>query len=191
MLDRPDIVASLGQLGYAPREFYDDSIYHLLEQPLPALCADRLDYFLRDGLACGVVKLEAASRILNHVAVWNDRIILTDLAVAREAVALFQAMNQDWWASPTEAFIYNEFAEALREGLRLGILRPEDLMTEDDLVLAKLDAAENPDIARTLAQIRHFRPQLAEGYCPRVVPKQRWLDPHVRSGRSVARLSST
>ena len=36
-------------------DFYDDSIYPLLEQPIPWLCADRLDYFLRDGSACGVV----------------------------------------------------------------------------------------------------------------------------------------
>ena len=41
-------------------------------------------------------------------------------------------MNRDWWASPTEAFIYNEFADALREGLRLGVLDSDDLMTEDD-----------------------------------------------------------
>ena len=49
MLDRPDMAQALARLGYSPREFYDDSIYPLLEQPIPWLCADRLDYFLRDG----------------------------------------------------------------------------------------------------------------------------------------------
>jgi uncharacterized protein len=189
MLDRPDIVAALARLGYSPRDFYDDSIYPLLEQPLPSLCADRLDYFLRDGVACGVVSLEAVGRILGQIAVCEDRIILTDIDVAREAVSLFKSMNRHWWASPTEAYIYNEFAEALREGLRLGILRPDDLMTEDDLVLAKLDAAGEPAIDRTLARIRHFQPESAEGYIPRVAPKERWLDPQVRSGPSVERLS--
>jgi HD superfamily phosphohydrolase len=189
MLDRPDIVAALGRLGYAPHDFYDDAIYPLLEQPLPALCADRLDYFLRDGLACGVVTTEAVARILGHIAVWDGRIILTDLDVAREAVSLFKQMNRDWWASPTEAFIYNEFADALREALRLDILKPDDLLTEDDLVLAKLDASGRPDIAGSLARIRHFRPESVEGYVPRVVPKERWIDPDVRVGRSVDRLS--
>jgi HD superfamily phosphohydrolase len=189
MLDRPDIVAALARLGYSSRDFYDDSIYPLLEQPLPSLCADRLDYFLRDGVACGVVSLEAVGRILGQVAVCEDRIIFTEIDVAREAVSLFKSMNRDWWASPTEAYIYNEFAEALREGLRLGILRPDDLMTEDDLVLAKLDAAGEPAIDRTLARIRHFQPESAEGYIPRVAPKERWLDPQVRSGPSVERLS--
>jgi hypothetical protein len=189
MLERPDIVGALGRLGYSPREFFDDSVYPLLEQPLPDLCADRLDYFLRDGLACGVVTPEAARRILDHTIARADRIILTDVAVAREAAALFEVMNRDWWASPTEAFIYNEFADALREGLRLGVLQLDDLMTEDDQVLAKLDSAHSPLIDRTLAAIRHFRPEAAAGYAPRVVPKARWLDPLVRSGQTAERLS--
>ena len=51
-------------------------------------------------------------------------------------------MNRDWWASPTEAFIYNEFADALREGIAdSASSQLDDLMTEDALVLAKLDAS--------------------------------------------------
>ena len=50
--------------GFSPADFYDDSIYPLLERPLPWLCADRLDYFLRDGLACGVVTPREVGRIL-------------------------------------------------------------------------------------------------------------------------------
>jgi uncharacterized protein len=189
MLDRPDLAAALDRLGYTPAEFYDDSIYPLLEQPLPSLCADRLDYFLRDGMACGVVSREAADRILRHLAVADCRIVLTDVDVAREAVQLFEVMNRDWWASPTEAFIYNEFAAAIREAMERGILQADDLMTEDDLVLAKLDAANVPAIARKLESIRHFRAESLTLYTPRIIPKVRWLDPRVIVGDSVQALS--
>jgi uncharacterized protein len=189
MLDRPDLAVALGRLGYAPADFYDDSIYPLLEQPLPQLCGDRLDYFLRDGMACGVVSHEAAGRILDHLAVKDDRIVLTDVEVAREAAHLFDVMNRDWWASDTEAYIYNEFADALREAMNRGILHSDDLMSEDDLVLAKLDAADIPLIHRKLASIRQFRPESINGYAPRVVPKARWLDPPVLTGHSVEQLS--
>lgn len=189
MLDRPDLVEALNRLGYTPSEFYDDSIYPLLEQPLPWLCADRLDYFLRDGMACGVVSREVAGLILEHLAVAESRIIMNDVEVAREAVRLYDVMNREWWASDTEAFIYNEFADALREAMKRGILHSDDLMTEDDLVLAKLDAAAVPLIAHKLEAIRRFRPESVSGYAPRVVPKARWLDPLVRSGDSVQRLS--
>ena len=70
MLDRPDIVAALAGWAFSPAEFYDDSIYPLLEQPIPWLCADRLDYFLRDGLACGVV--DAGVRRPHPAATWRS-----------------------------------------------------------------------------------------------------------------------
>jgi HD superfamily phosphohydrolase len=189
MLDRPDIAAALVHLGYAPREFYDDSIYPLLEQPLPWLCADRLDYFLRDGLACGVVSPAAAGNILGHLTVLDRRIVFTDTAVARQAAELFAAMNRDWWAGPTEAYIYNEFAEALHEAMRLGVLHLDDLLTEDDHVLAQLEASGSPLIAAKLEAIRHFRPESLIGYQPRIIPKERWLDPPVQTDQTFERLS--
>jgi HD superfamily phosphohydrolase len=190
MLDRVDIARALKRLGYAPREFYDDSIYPLLEQPIPLLCADRLDYFLRDGLACGVVTSDFVRQILSCVTVVESRIVLRDVAVARDATALFQTMNREWWASPVEALIYNEFAAALKEGLRLGVLDRDDLMTEDDLVLAKLDASGSRKIAQKLDAIRNLQPDMASAYVPRIVPKERWLDPPVQTNGTVQQLSA-
>jgi uncharacterized protein len=179
MLDRPDITRALAGMGFSPRDFYDDSVYPLLEQPIPLLCADRLDYFLRDGLACDVVKPQFIERIMGCLAVVGHQIVLTDVAVAREATALFATMNRDWWASPVEAFIYNEFADALREGLRSGAIERDDLLTQDVLVLDKLEAAGSRKIARKLALIRHLDAESIRRYVPRIVPKERWLDPPV------------
>lgn len=179
MLNRPDLSEAIRALGFRPADFYDDAIYPLLERPLPLLCGDRLDYFMRDSLACGVLDRGDVGRILEHVSVVDSTIVLTDLDVARDAVRWFGLMNKDWWASETEAFIYNEFADALREGFRVGALHPDDMMSEDDKVLAKLDAAGSPLIASKLETIRTFRPERAVGYSPRVTPKVRWLDPPV------------
>lgn len=189
MLNRPDIASALERLGYAPEDFYDDARYPILERPLPLLCADRLDYFLRDGTACGVVSAADALRILEGVEVIDSTIAFREPDVARLAVRLFALMNRDWWASPTETYIYNEFAGALREGFRRGVLGETDLLGEDDKVLAKLDAARVPEIDEALARVRGFRPGFLKGYVPRVPAKQRWLDPPVRSGAAFRPLS--
>lgn len=188
-LERPDIVAALRPLGYEPKEFFDDSIYPLLERPLPWLCADRLDYFFRDGLACGAASPEAVARFLAHLDVIDRTIVFTSAEVAREAATLFSVMNRDWWASPTEAYIYNEFADALREGLRQGIITRDDLLTDDAAVMATLERSGNPRIAEKLDHVLHFRPERVAGYVPRVVPKVRWLDPPVRTGSTFRLLS--
>ena len=189
MLRRPDVVAALDRLGFAPEDFFDDSRYPLLERPLPWLCADRLDYFLRDGTAGQVVRRADVARILGAVQVVDSTIVLADVAVARLAVRLFDVMNRDWWASAVEAYIYNEFADALREGFRRGVLSEDDLLSEDDAVLARLDAAGIPEIDAVLARIRRFDPELAVGYRPKVSPKQRRIDPPVPVGSGFAPLS--
>ena len=91
LLDRPDVAAAVARLGFSPRDFYDDSVYPLLERPLPWLCADRLDYFLRDGLACGVVTpATVAPDPRPPDRRRRRRSPSTDLAVAREAAALLR-----------------------------------------------------------------------------------------------------
>jgi hypothetical protein len=190
MLGRADIAHAIVRLGFSPLEFYDDSIYPLLEQPIPDLCADRLDYFLRDGRTCRVVSGEFVQRILSCTAVTNSQVVLTDIAVARETVALFERMNRQWWAGPIEAFVYNEFALALQKGIELGILHLDDLMTDDAHVLAKLEASNSCLIAQKLALIRNLPPDCTRRYVPRIIPKERWLDPLVRTNSGVQRLSN-
>jgi hypothetical protein len=188
-LERSDIVAALDALGYAPRDFYDDSVYPLLERPLPSLCADRLDYFFRDGLACGAANREMVARFLAHLEVIDRTIVFTDAKVAREAAALFAVMNRDWWASPTEAYIYNEFADALREGFRTGVLGEADLLEDDAHVMSRLQGSPSPLIAEKLDHILHFQPAFLEGFVPQVIPKTRWIDPPVRVGAGFRCLS--
>jgi hypothetical protein len=189
MLGRDDVAEALSPLGFSPSDFYDDSIYPLLEQPLPCLCADRLDYFLRDGSACGVVGPEFVQRVLTSMKVIDSKIALGDVEVAREAVTLFQAMNREWWAGPVEAFIYNEFADALREGIRSGVLEFDDLMADDAFVLGRLDASGSRLIADKLESVRHPGPDRVRGYSPRIIPKERWLDPLVQVNGTSKRLS--
>jgi HD superfamily phosphohydrolase len=189
-LHRPDIVEALDRLGYAPADFHDDSRYPLLERPLPWLCADRLDYFLRDGMACQVVRRDDVARILGAVTVVDSTIVLDDPAAARLAARLFEVMNRDWWASDVEAYIYNEFAVALRAAIAAGALTEDELMLgEDDEVLARLDAAGLPEVDAVLGRLRRFDPSYAVGYVPMIAAKQRRIDPPVVVGEGFRPLS--
>ena len=188
-LRRPDIASSILAIGFEPSEFDDDSIYPLLERPLPWLCADRLDYFLRDGLACGVLTAEVIARILDNVEVVDNTIAITDMTIAREATERFAVMNREWWASPTEAYVYNEFALALRRGLDLGVIGDDDLLSTDDRVLGRLRSSGDPEILEQLRRIEHFDPEQVDGYIPRIIPKLRWLDPPVKIGDGLRLLS--
>ena len=188
-LQRPDMVAALSRLGYRPEDFFDDTVFPLLERPLPWLCADRLDYFFRDSLACKVTTAEMVANFLGHLAVVDSTIAFTDAGVARLAADRFAEMNRDWWASDSESYIYNEFADALREAFTLGSLTKADLLADDAHILSCLHSARSPLIEGKLDRIGQFGPGLLEGFKARVVPKTRWIDPPVVHGDGYLRLS--
>ena len=188
-LGRTDMVAALGELGHRPEDFFDDSIFPILERPLPWLCADRLDYFFRDSLACRVTTPADVSEFLDHLVVVDRAIAFDDAGVARKVVAKYAEMNRDWWASDTESYIYNEFADAMREAFSLGVLSREDLLGDDAHVLACLHSARSPSIQSRLDRIARFRPEYLIDFTPRVIPKTRWLDPPIVYGAAFLKLS--
>ena len=101
----------------------DDSLYPLLAAPCPGSA-------LIDSTTSTETVWQPASRRPKfsnsiarfHLEVIDRTIVFIDVAMARDAVARFAEMNRDWWASETEAYIYNEFADALQEGFRSGVL---------------------------------------------------------------------
>ncbi len=188
-LARPDIAAAIERLGFRPSDFEDDTVYPLLERSLPLLCADRLDYFLRDGRACGVCDDESIAQTLEHTVAVDGLICLTSVDIARDVVMRFAEMNRAWWAGPTESFIYNEFADALREGLKLGCLRKDDLLSDDEHVMACLRSARSPLINAKLEAITHLDAAQIVSLVPKVNPKLRWLDPPVLVEGQVRRFS--
>lgn len=185
-LGRADLAAAIRVAGFEPEDFLDDRRYGLLERPLPELCADRLDYFLRDGLSCGVLDAGEACRILESLTVFEGALAFDDAEVARLAASRFEELNRDWYAGESEAYLYNEFAEALREGLACGALGEADLLGDDAGVLARLRSSGRSGILERLSRVERFaaEPWVARGYVPRVTPKHRWIDPPVAgSGR--------
>ena len=68
-LAQTDVPAILARYGYDWRDFLPEANFPLLEQPSPRLCADRLDYFLRDAQGLGVATAVDIQFALEHLVV--------------------------------------------------------------------------------------------------------------------------
>ncbi len=185
-LHRPDLSDAIAQLGYRPADFHHDERYTLLEQPLPALCADRIDYSLRDAVTVGEASLEAARAILDDLAVHDGRITMRTPAVAGRFAALFQRMNDHWWASQRENYLYETLAQAIERGMDLNVIDRADLLTDDDAVEARLKAAGDPQIDALFAKLVEPPATEIAAFAPPRPIKQRAIDPPVLvDGRAV------
>lgn len=141
--DLPDILA---RHAYDWRDFLDEAAYPLLEQPAPALCADRLDYFLRDALDLGLASQGGIEQAVDSLEVWEGRIVCRNLEMARWMAYTFIEADQLSWANFREVGLYELAAQAIRKALQKGVIFSEDLWGIDHDLWRKLETASDPDI---------------------------------------------
>ncbi|MGC9356954.1 MAG: HD domain-containing protein [Anaerolineae bacterium] len=165
--------------------------FSLLEQPLPALCADRLDYFLRDGLALGLLNGREIAAFLPHLTVREERIVIDDLDAARWLGENFIAMDDAIWCNVQEVGWYAAMARALRIALEAGIITRDDFRGTDEAIMARLRASGDREVKRWLALLRLDADfvRVEEDAQLVALPKVRAVDPPVLVGQEILPLS--
>ncbi|MBN1669367.1 MAG: HD domain-containing protein [Anaerolineales bacterium] len=187
-----DLPTILAGHGYDWQIFLDESAYPLLEQPAPRLCADRLDYFLRDALDLGLATGAEIDAALDALQVCQERIVVTDLAVARWLGETFIAADQASWANFREVGLYELTARAIRRALKVGLLSEADLWGTDQPAWEKLQASSDPEIQYDLQRVHAGTQFVWDEVQPefRVATKLRSIDPDVFLNGEVRPLSS-
>jgi HD superfamily phosphohydrolase len=148
-----DVPAVLARHGYDWRDFLHEEDYTLLEQPAPRLCADRLDYFLRDSRDLGFSTLEQVHHALDHLVVHAGRIGVDDLEVARWLAYTFIAADQASWANFREVGLYEVTARAIKAALQSGAVTEDDFWGTDDQLWRKLHAIDQAEVQRQLRSV--------------------------------------
>lgn len=192
MLQGSEIPAICARHGLDWRFVSDADNFALLEQPLPRLCADRLDYFLRDGTVdVGIFSAAAAQSLLAHLRVWEGQIVVDDLDAARWLGEQFIRLDDVCWCSVQEVGWYAVMAEALRAALELGVIVEADFAGTDAALFARIRAANAPDIQRWLKLLRRDVDFVRDPAQPDLfaLPKVRAVDPPVLLDRRTVPLS--
>jgi hypothetical protein len=186
-----DIPVVLSAYGYDWQDFLEEERYTLLEQPAPALCADRLDYFLRDSFGLGLASPEQIQFALDHLIAQDGRIVVDSLPAARWLGDTFIAADDASWSNFREVGLYELTAQVIRMGLELGVLSEAELWSTDAHAWERLKASPNPELQ---AQIRLVSPNTRFVWDEdqptfRLSTKVRTIDPPVLLNGHVAPLS--
>jgi HD superfamily phosphohydrolase len=148
-----DVPEVLARHGYAWHDFLHEEGYALLEQPAPRLCADRLDYFLRDSRDLGLSLPDQIHLALDHLVVHDGRIGIDDIEVARWLAYTYIAADKASWANFREVGLYEVTARAIKTALQVGAITEDDFWGTDEELWRKLHAIDQPDVQRQLALI--------------------------------------
>lgn len=118
----------------------DDRHFPLKETTLPDLCADRIDYILRDARHLGEYSYEDVAYILEHLIIQNNKRIFKDVSSAKKFAELFYRMNEKYYAGIESAAMHRTVGDCLKYALGKGYLHMDDFYTVDTQVLDKIAA---------------------------------------------------
>ncbi len=143
--------------------------FDILEQPLPALCADRLDYTLRDGVHGGVISRQRARQFLKAIVLSGGKIAVNDENEAAWINEAFEKLNNEMFKLPLHLYANGKMAELIKRFLNKGLLTENDLFKTDTLLLNKIRTNyEGYEAIKAIKQLRGFAEFMRHGAVPKV-----------------------
>ena len=155
--------------------------YPLLDNHLPDLCLDRIDYCLRDPIVLGLEKPEAMQKLLQAMVVFDGQVVFKDQKAAKRFGDLYTHLNDNYWNCKFPCYYYHKFSEIVGYAMKQGLVTIEDLFSTDEAMIKKLDSSKSRKIKDGLKLLRS-EPELVEdekNYDLHLRSKVRWIDPPV------------
>ncbi len=176
-----DLPAILIRHGYDWTNFLHEEAFPLLEQPSPRLCADRLDYFLRDCQGLGLAVQADIDRVLARLVVADGRIATTAISTANWLGRTYIQCDDASWANFREVGLYEVTAQAIRRALQIGLISEEDFWLTDEPFWTKLHSGDDAALTNWLRLVSPATRFVWDEVNPtfRISTKLRAIDPDV------------
>lgn len=188
--------------GFNPDRVLEEANFPLLELDAPAICADRLDYGIRDAVAFGYLTIPQAVFIAQSLqAAPSGRFCFSNVKAASMLARAYMKCDEAAWGNPTHSLLYTYAANTIKLAHTLGALRKADLwaagdevfwrsMTESSEATIRESAAKvNVNVRVELVDEANSKPDQDCWYRERA--KLRTIDPDVlnEDGQGVKKLS--
>ncbi|MBI3486073.1 HD domain-containing protein [Candidatus Daviesbacteria bacterium] len=179
----------LEKFGFDVKKIVKIKSYSLLEQPSPNLCADRVDYGLREFHYWSNPKI--VRYCLNNLTTFNQKMVFRDQKSAKIFAMNFLKLQIKHWGGKDTVLRYFLFSLILKDALKDNIISQKDLYQDDLFILKKLRESQNKKIKNLLNLLDKkltykINPKLPE---IKINKKFRYVDPLYLSGKKVIHLS--
>ncbi|MED0901544.1 HD domain-containing protein [Bacillus nitratireducens] len=149
-----EIPAILSKHGYNYEDILlDDSKWTLLERSAPELCADRVDYTLRDMFTYGYISLEEAQNFLDDLIEVNGKMVLQNIEIAEWFTKTYYKEVIDFFMKPMNIYGNDMLAKTLKLALHKKIIHPDDFLLEDHELITKLQLCKVQEVDALLRKV--------------------------------------
>ncbi|MDR2995091.1 MAG: HD domain-containing protein [Bacillus cereus] len=149
-----EIPAILAKHGYNYEDILlDDLKWTLLERSAPELCADRVDYTLRDMYTYGYISLEEVHSFLEDVIAVEGKMVLQSIEMAEWFTETYYKDVIDFFMKPINIYGNEMLAKTLKLALHKKVIHADDFLLEDDELISKLQQCSEPEVHALLSKV--------------------------------------
>lgn len=160
--------------------------FPLLDAPAPHLCADRLDYSLREFDFW--FNPEIVKECVSGLVLAGGRIIYNNVPAAKKFAMEYMRLNREHWAGFEAASRYHQLTLILKEALDKKIIEKDDLWHDDRFVIDKLYASGDNGIISKLERMKEKKTSVRFGIVRS--KKFRYVDPDIAHDGKIIPLSA-
>lgn len=156
-LEKSGVADILKMYGFEEACSNDSKKRHCcLDQCLPDLCADRIEYNITGGLIDELISAEEINTMLSHLRFEDKKWFFDDIESAKKFGLISLALSESRWGSPWSGFIDHSAAQALQRAYELGIITLDEIhFSSDDIIWQKLATSNDSEIAGHIYRIEH------------------------------------
>lgn len=182
VIQSSEIPSVLKKNGFNTLSILPIEKWSLLEQPLPSLCADRIDYTLRDLSTYNMISLEDACKFVDELRVVDGKICLKTTEAAEWFVKAYYKEVIDFFLHPSNVYGYAVLTDILKIATAKQIIHLDDLLLDDETVWKKLIDSKDHEVLQKMKDIGKEVINDERAYDIHQKKKVRIIDPFVLIG---------
>ena len=134
-----ELSATLLSIGFKSEDFLEDEHFQILEAEHPALCADRIDYTLRDLIAWGKITQQEARLFVDSLVFVESEIAVKSVFWGQWFKDNYDYLNQHIFRDYKNVAANTMFSQLLKKALSINAIAVEDFFQDDNFVLSKIN----------------------------------------------------
>ncbi len=183
-LEKSEIAGILKKYNLDPNEISSYKRFKLLERPIPDLCADRIDYSLRE------FPIKIAKKCFREMAAFENMIVFKDQQSAYLFASNFLKTQKNHWGGFEAVSRYQIFGNILKYAIDQKVINMEDFWKDEKSIIKKLKLSKDTKIEKVLNVLRNKSLANLPKSNKRSQKKFRHVDPYFIQKNELVRLSS-
>jgi uncharacterized protein len=169
--------------------------FQMLEQPLPTLCADRIDYNIQGAYFQNWITQDQAKQIVQDLTFEGGHWFFTEIELAAQLTRFSLFMTENCWGSASNWLASRWLADAILRGFKIGLLSEIQFQrATDQEIWDRLEASKDPLIQQRLQRVRspelYYQP-IDASQTPLFLPfRCRGINPWIKREGKLVRLTS-